>query len=139
MHYYIYCDLEFQVGYMRTLKCMSATDNSRIEIEVATEKNNIQLGLFFRFANVEEIERRGESCTLSEDISLENSDFDGLKVLLDHRGDGNSDNPREETQDRIYKFVHPFSGNGIYTLVFDNTFSRVWSKEVFYRVRYFYD
>ena len=124
---------------MRTLKCMSATDNSRIEIEVATKKNNIQLGLFFRFANVEEIERRGESCTLSEDTSLENSDFDGLKVLLDHRGDGNSDNPREETQSRIYKFVHPFSGNGIYTLVFDNTFSVWTSKEVFYRVRYFYD
>ena len=124
---------------MRTLKCMSATDNSRIEIEVATEKNNIQLGLFFRFANVEEIQRRGESCTLREDISLENSNFDGLKVLLDHRGDGNSDNPREETQDRIYKFVHPFSGNGIYTLVFDNTFSVWTSKEVFYRVRYFYD
>ena len=124
---------------MRTLKCMSATDNSRIEIEVATKKNNIQLGLFFRFANVEEIERRGESCTLSEDISLEDSNFDGLKVLLDHRGDGNSDNPREETQNTIYKFVHPFSGNGIYTLVFDNTFSWMWSKEVFYRVRYFYD
>ena len=139
MHHHIYYDLEFQVGYMRTLKCKSATDNSRIEIEVATKKNNIQLGLFFRFANVEEIERRGESCTLSEDTSLENSDFDGLKVLLDHRGDSNSDNPREETQDRIYKFVHPFSGNGIYTLVFDNTFSWMWSKEVFYRVRYFYD
>ena len=118
---------------------MSATDNSRIEIEVATKKNNIQLGLFFRFANVEEIERRGESCTLSEDISLEDSNFDGLKVLLDHRGDSNSDNPREETQDRIYKYVHPFSGNGIYTLVFDNTFSWATSKEVFYRVRYFYD
>ena len=139
MHYYIYYDLEFQVGYMRTLKCMSATDNSRVEMEVATEENNIQLGLFFRFANVEEIERRGESCTLSEATSLENSDFDGLKVLLDHRGDGNSDNPREETQNTIYKFVHPFSGNGIYTLVFDNTFSWTTSKEVFYRVRYFYD
>ena len=139
MHYHIHYDLEFQVGYMRTLKCMSATDNSRIEIEVATEEKNIQLGLFFRFDNVEEIERRGESCTLSEDTSLENSDFDGLKVLLDHRGDGNSDNPREETQDRTYKFVHPFSGNGIYTLVFDNTLSMITSKEVFYRVRYFYD
>ena len=124
---------------MRTLKCLSATDNSRIEIEVATKTNNIQLGLFFRFANVEEIKRGGESCTLSGDTSLENSNFDGLKVLLDHRGDGNPNNPREETQDKIYKFVHSFSGSGIYTLVFDNTFSRFTSKQAYYRVTYFYD
>ena len=125
---------------MRTLKCLSATDNSRIEIEVATENNDIQLGLFFHFANVGEIKRRGESCTLSEDNSLDNINFDGMKVLLDHRrGDGYPDNPKEQTQDKIYKFVHSFSGSGIYTLVLDNTFSLLTSKEAFYRVRYFYD
>ena len=130
-------------GTVTILRCDTATEGSKIQIEIATVGENIQLGLFFKFdPAVQRKERTGGDGDCSINQNEENTDAladkDNYKVLLDNKPDSGN-NPREEAQDRVYRFTHEFSGEGQYVVVFDNTFSLINDKEVHYKVTYFYN
>ena len=125
------------------LRCLTATPGSKFQIEIATYRNDIQLGVFIKFdPTVEQVQRtQAGDCSISPD-EVDIAELPNKKeytVLLDHQPDGEDSNPREQAQTRVYKYIHEFSGEGQYVIVFDNTFSLVKDKYVYYKVQYLYN
>ena len=98
--------------------------------------------MFFKFdPTVEQVQRTQGDCSISPD-EVNIAELPNKKqytVLLDHQPDGADSNPREEAQSRVYKYTHEFSGEGQYVIVFDNTFSGIKNKWVYYKVQYLYN
>ncbi|CAF2470533.1 unnamed protein product [Rotaria sp. Silwood2] len=135
-------------GETVTVRVPTHEDGRCIFWEFATDYYDIGFGLYFEWSQVQSNTVTVHVSDSSEDEEDEGEDGTNQEKKDIEKGSRNSNKPpkpyqdeivpifRRDSHEEIYAGSHPYPGNGVYLLKFDNSYSLWRSKTLYYRVYY---
>ncbi|CAF0923788.1 unnamed protein product [Rotaria sordida] len=135
-------------GETVTVRVPTHEDGRCIFWEFATDYYDIGFGLYFEWSQVQSNTVTVHVSDSSEDEEDEGEDGTNQEKKDIEKGSRISNKPprpyqdeivpifRRDSHEEIYAGSHPYPGNGVYLLKFDNSYSLWRSKTLYYRVYY---
>ncbi|CAF3468862.1 unnamed protein product [Rotaria sp. Silwood1] len=135
-------------GETVTVRVPTHEDGRCIFWEFATDYYDIGFGLYFEWSQVQSNTVTVHVSDSSEDEEDEGEEGTNQEKKDIEKGSRNNNKPpkpyqdeivpifRRDSHEEIYAGSHPYPGNGVYLLKFDNSYSLWRSKTLYYRVYY---